>query len=489
MAEAELVFIPLPAMGHITPMVEVAKRLLRQDQRISVSVLIFKLPMFDIDPYLKTLDADPLYVNKRIKFLQIPDKSENSTGNHSSPGNFQQTLIRSSPAIKQFIEEHVIGSGSGSRRLAGIVVDLFCTPAMAVADQLNVPSYVLFASSSSLLGLILHFQYLRDHDGVHISQWEDPEAELDIPGFRNRVPYKLLPGRMVEKEAGNSLFNQAKSYRDAKGIIVNTFEELESHALGALSDDPNVPKIYPVGPIVNVDEAQSKEKEEDSIIRWLDDQPPASVVFLCFGSMGGFPEDQVRETAKGLEGSGHRFLWSLRQPPTVSQDGKMEPPRDYTDLESVLPEGFLGRTADRGKIIGWAPQVAILSHPAVAGFVSHCGWNSTLESLWFGVPIATWPMYAEQQINAFQLVKELGMAVEIRMDFRWNHLKMESNMVVEADVIEKAVRELMSKEDNSLRMKVKEISEVGKKAVAEGGSSYNWLGRFIEDVFDNIEKC
>ena len=72
---------------------------------------------------------------------------------------------------------------------------------------------------------------------------------------------------------------------------------------------------------------------------------------------------------------------------------------DYANLEEVLPEGFLDRTMSIGKVIGWAQQVAVLTHSAIGGFVSHCGWNSILESIWYGVPVATWPLYAEQQLN------------------------------------------------------------------------------------------
>lgn len=83
----------------------------------------------------------------------------------------------------------------------------------------------------------------------------------------------------------------------------------------------------------------------------------------------------------------------------------------------MLPKGFSDRTAQLGRVTGWAPQVAVLSHPAVGGFVSHVGWNSTMESLWCGVPIAAWPVYAEQHLNAFVLVKELELAIGIKMDF------------------------------------------------------------------------
>ncbi|KAE8690105.1 Anthocyanidin 3-O-glucosyltransferase 6 [Hibiscus syriacus] len=119
------------------------------------------------------------------------------------------------------------------------------------------------------------------------------------------------------------------------------------------------------------------------------------------------------------EQSGHRFLWSLRRPEEAVK-GMMRIPTDYENMAEVLPEGFLDRTADIGKVIGWAPQAAILGHPATGGFISHCGWNSTLESIWFGVPMVAWPLFAEQQLNALTLVEELGLAVEIKMDYR-NH--------------------------------------------------------------------
>ncbi|KAJ0088975.1 hypothetical protein Patl1_33201 [Pistacia atlantica] len=159
--------------------------------------------------------------------------------------------------------------------------------------------------------------------------------------------------------------------------------------------------------------------------------------------------------------------------------GQSGAPRDYTNLTDVLPEGFLDRTVGIGKVIGWAPQVSILAHKAIRGFVSHCGWNSTLESIWFGVPIATWPMYAEQQFNAFEMVIELGLAVEIKMDYR----KSEENQTI--GEIERGIRKLMEN-DNKTRKKLKEMSEKSRKAMMEGGSSSTSLGCFIDDVMSNL---
>lgn len=140
-------------------------------------------------------------------------------------------------------------------------------------------------------------------------------------------------------------------------------------------------------------------------------------------------------------------------------------------------------------MIGWAPQVEVLAHPSVGGFVTHCGWNSTLESLWFGVPTAAWPLYAEQQLNAFGMVVEHGMAVEVKMDYR-KDVAAETKEVVGAEVIGRAIRRLMEDGGGNKRMKekVREMSGRSRKALEEGGSAHSAVGRFIGEVLNNIKS-
>jgi histidinol phosphatase-like PHP family hydrolase len=128
--------------------------------------------------------------------------------------------------------------------------------------------------------------------------------------------------------------------------------------------------------------------------------------------------------------------------------------------------------------------VDILAHPSIGGFVSHCGWNSTLESIWFDVPIATWPLYAEQQFNAFLMIVEFGLAIEIQMNYR-KEFNMDGCEIVSAEEIEKGIRCLMEI-DIKKREKLKEISEKSRKALMKDGSSYTWLDRVIQDMIDNM---
>lgn len=302
---------------------------------------------------------------------------------------------------------------------------------------------------------------------------------MSVPSYVNPVPAKVLPDVVLDKNGGSQMFlDLAKRFRESKGIIVNTFQELERRGIEhLLSSKMDLPPVFPVGPILNLRNAPNDGKTAD-IMTWLNDQPENSVVFLCFGSMGSFKEEQVKEIAFAIEQSGQRFLWSLRRPSSLE---KFEFPTDYENPEEILPKGFLDRTKSVGKVIGWAPQMAVLSHPSVGGFVSHCGWNSTLESIWCGVPIAAWPLYAEQQITAFQLVVEMGMAAEIRIDYRINTIPgVSKDMMVMAEEIESGIRKLMS--DDEMRKKVKDMEDKSRAAVLEGGSSHTSVGILIENL-------
>ncbi|CAH8390361.1 unnamed protein product [Eruca vesicaria subsp. sativa] len=265
-----------------------------------------------------------------------------------------------------------------------------------------------------------------------------------------------------------------------KGILVNTVTELEPYVL-EYTNTSITPPTYSVGPLLHLEHQVDETQEE--ILRWLDEKPARSVVFLCFGRMGGFGEEQVQEIAVALDRCGHSFIWSLRR---SSPNILNEHPEEFKNLEEVLPRGFLERTQERGKVIGWAPQVAILASPAIGGFFTHCGWNSLLESLWFGVPTAAWPLYAEQKFNAFEMVEELGLAVEIKRYWRGDHLGgVAAVELVKAEEIERAVRCLME-QDCDVRKRVKEMSKKCHAALMGDGSSRIALQRFIQDVAKNM---
>ncbi|THF99169.1 hypothetical protein TEA_010620 [Camellia sinensis var. sinensis] len=381
------------------------------------------------------------------------------------------------------IVNHVLSSSPATTRLAGLVVDFFCTPMIDIANEFTAPTYLFFTSGAAFLGLKLQLPFRHSLIGTEFTV-SDPKSVTHFPSYANPVPTSVLPGFLFNKHGGYTcVLNHARRLRETKGIIVNTFEELESCAVKSLLDSPESPPVYAVGPLLDLAGKVRSGSDRDVIVKWLDEQPLSSVVFLCFGSLGYFRQPQLAEIAAALERSGHRFLWSIRRPPP---QGEFEMPTDRGgDYEGLLPEGFLKRTENRGMVCGWAPQTTVLGHAAVGGFVSHCGWNSILESLWVGVPIVTWPMYAEQQMNAFEMVVDLNLAVELRLDYR-NELGGSGGRVelVAAEEIERAVRCVMDGE-NLVRKRVREMREKSREAVVEGGSSFGSLKRLVDDMLGN----
>lgn len=341
-------------------------------------------------------------------------------------------------------------------------------PMLDVGKEFSLPSYLFLTSNAGFLGTVLSLQK-RQIDDV----FSNSDADLLIPGFANLVPSRVLPGALFSRDGGYvAYYKLAEKFTDTKGIIVNTFSELEQFAVDALSKDEKIPPIYTVGPVIDIKSQPNPNfdrAQHGKIMKWLDDQPHSSVVFLCFGSMGSLSPSQTREIAKGLEHSGVRFLWAMRSPPTKD------------NVDRTLPEGFLEWMKDKGMLCGWAPQVEVLAHKAIGGFVSHCGWNSILESLWFGVPILTWPLYAEQQLNAFRMVREFGIAVELSLDYR------SGGDIIMAHEIERGITQLMDR-DNEVYKKVQEIKEKAREAVLCGGSSFMSTGRLIQDMMDRTSS-
>ncbi|XP_059656943.1 UDP-glycosyltransferase 43-like [Cornus florida] len=476
MKKAQIIIIPTPGIGNLVPAVEFAQHLTNTDQRFIATIFIISFPQRPlVGAYV---DSRATTATGSVRFVHLPPLDPPSPDQYKAPLGFISLMIeKHRPHVKHAINNLVsTESESDSVPLAGLFVDMFCTSMIDVAGELGVPCYLYFPSPATFLGFMLHLPTLQTRV---TTDFDDSDTEFTIPGFANSVPSRVFPPAMLKiKEDGYYWFlHHGGRYRETKGIIVNTFRELEPYALDTFLDG-DVPPVYPIGPVIDhhgPGRWHSDLAHHDDIMKWLDPHPPSSVVFLCFGSMGSLSGAQVREIATGLERTGYRFVWAIRQLPK----GTLDLPTDYMDLKEIMPDGFLERTAGIGLVCGWVPQVSILAHKAIGGFVSHCGWNSILESLWYGVPIATWPVYAEQQMNAFEMMKELGLAVEISLDYRAG-----SDLVL-AEEVERGVRRLMDG-DGEVRIKWKEMSEKSRKAVMENGSSFTARRNLIGELMAAI---
>ncbi|XWS40486.1 hypothetical protein CRYUN_Cryun18bG0143900 [Craigia yunnanensis] len=506
MNKFHVVFISTPGnIGNLVPTVEFARHLTNHDSRFFATMFMIDISERPIvNAYIQSCAATATNLN----FINLPPVEPPSPEQYQTSLGYICLLIAKHKLHLKNAIAHLMStdtrpistttsdsdSSTMTVRIAGLFVDMFCTSMIDVANELGIPCYLYFASPVSFLGFMLSFptldakfdtEFVDSESGLMIPKDPAATSELIIPGFANPLPLLVLPNRVLyRKQEGYFWFlHHARRYKETKGIVVNTFRELEAYAIDSVFNGiAECPPIYTIGPVLDhVGPAQwhPERAQHDSIMEWLDDKPPSSVVFLCFGSMGNLSRAQLMKIAVGLEQSGLRFLWSIREPPK----GKLDLPGEYTNVEEILPQGFVDRSrrAGIGLVCGWVPQAVILGHQAVGGFVSHCGWNSILESVWYGVPIATWPLYAEQQMNAFQLVKELELAVEIRLDYR------EGSDLVSPEELERALRCLMNGDDeNEVRRKVKEMKQKSRTALFRNGSSYKSLASLILELTAEI---
>lgn len=261
---------------------------------------------------------------------------------------------------------------------------------------------------------------------------------------------------------------------ETDAVLANTVEEFETTGLRMLRRIMGVP-VWPIGPLLRASASPSSSSIDDKsfIIEWLDLHPPASVLYISFGSQNTITESQMKELAMGLEASGRPFIWVIRPP--AGFDIKSEFRSEW------LPEAFEERLKERqvGMLLhGWAPQLEILSHRSMGAFLSHCGWNSMLESLSQGVPIIGWPLSGDQLYNSKMLVEEVGVCVEVA------RTNMESTRVERGEVA-RVVGMVMGETDKGreMRRRAEEIREAMMGAWAEGvGSSVRGLEEFLHFV-------
>jgi hypothetical protein len=265
----------------------------------------------------------------------------------------------------------------------------------------------------------------------------------------------------------------AERIAESSGILINTFEQLEARAVRDLRDGLCIPgrptpPVYCIGPLVT--EGGDKKHE---CLEWLDAQPDNSVTFLSFGSQGTFSKKQLEEIAVGLERSGQRFLWVVRSP--LGDEQSSGDPLPEPDLDALLPEGFLERTKHQGLVVrSWAPQVEVLGHRATGAFMTHCGWNSTLEGITAGLPLLCWPLYAEQRLNKVFIVEEMKLGVVLRGY---------DEEVVKDEEVEAKVRWVMDSEGGrALRERAMAQKSKAVQALSGGGSSQADFVEFLKNL-------
>lgn len=451
MASPHVVLFPFMSKGHIIPIFDLARLLLRSGISVTVFTTPASRPFFSdslsntnvniIDiPFPQNIEGIPVGVESTDKLPSMSLFVPFASATKSMKPNFEQALASLSP-------------------VTFMITDSFLPWTLDSANKLGIPRFAYYGMTTFSLSL------MRSSGDVLRTELSDDEMftlpdfpwikltrnDFDSP-FREREPKGPFFDFAMEEAMATS-----KSY----GLIVNSFYELESVYVDHFNSKFS-PRAWCVGPFCPATAPLQERLEKPSYIKWLDEmlEQGKSVLYVAFGTQAEISPEQLKEIKIGLEKSEVNFLWVVRK--SIDE----------------MDDGFENRVKNRGLVVTeWVDQREILNHGSVQGFLSHCGWNSVVESICVKVPILAWPMMTDQHLNARMVVEEIkiGLKVETRDGSVRGFVKCEG--------LEKPIRELMEGDKGKeARKKVNEIGEAAINAVKEGGSSWQSLNDLILEL-------
>ncbi|OAY42760.1 UDP-glycosyltransferase 73C3 [Manihot esculenta] len=478
LTQLHFVLIPLMSPGHLIPMIDMAKLLANH----GLIVTVVTTPLNTLK-FSSTIERS-IESGLKIQLLQLqfpaiqaglPERCESMDKLPSR--NLIRNFFNASRMLQQQFEE---AFETLQPRPSCLISGKNLPWTVETARKFGIPR-IFFDGMGCFSYCCTHkLEVSKVHEGV--SKFEP----FVVPG----LPHRIELSRAKLPESLNPGSNDLTDVRDniraaefiADGIVVNTFEELEGEYVKEyrrIKGD----NIWCIGPVsacnkLKLDKAERGDKasvDNTELLKWLDLWEPGSVIYACLGSISGLTSWQLAELGLGLESTNQPFIWVIRE--GEKSEG----------LEKwILEEGYEERIKERGLLIrGWSPQVLILSHPAIGAFFTHCGWNSTLEGISAGVPIVACPLFAEQFYNEKLVVEVLGIGVSVGVEaaVTWG-LEDKCGAVMKKEQVKKAIEIVMDKgkEGEERRRRAREIGEMAKRTIEEGGSSYLDMEMLIQYV-------
>nr|XP_043639963.1 7-deoxyloganetin glucosyltransferase-like [Erigeron canadensis] len=407
-----VVCIPVPLQGHINPMLKLAKILHSKGFLIT-----FVNTEFNHQRLLRSQGYEALLGLPSFRFETIPDglpPPENNDASQDIPSLAKSVDETCSGPFKNLL----IKVNSSHEPVTCIVSDTLTGFTLDVAIELGIPEILLWTSGAG--SFICYNQYpnllekglmpLKDVSYLangYLDTVIDGVPTMSGIRLKDIPPFVriLFPG---DEYMVKFMCKQLERAKRASAIIFNTFDDLDREVLDTLS--LTYPPCYGIGPLHLLEKNIADEslafiksnlwKEESECLKWLDSKATSSVIYVNFGSITVITPQQMVEFCWGLAKSNYSFLWIIR-PDLVIGDSAM------------LPTEFLEETKDRGLLVGWCPQEKVLNHGSIGGFLTHSGWNSTIESISNGVPMICWPFFADQQPNCWWTCNKWGIAMEI----------------------------------------------------------------------------
>ncbi|OMO89614.1 UDP-glucuronosyl/UDP-glucosyltransferase [Corchorus capsularis] len=474
--QPHFVLFPFMAQGHMTPMIDIARLLAQQGVIITIVTTPRNAARF------KTILDRAVESGLSIRLVEFPFPSVESglpegcenfdmLPSLSLALNFFQAANMLEKPVQKLFEEL-------TPRPNCIISDVILHYTLNIANQFQIPR-IVFAGCCCFLYVCLH----NFVNSKILEQITSDSEYYTLPNMPDKVEFtKSQLGAAMYGNLDDFSLKMKQTEEASYGVIINTFEEMEPEYVKEYRKIRGN-RVWCVGPasLCNKDDLDKAERgnkasvEGYQCLRWLDSQKPGSVIYACLGSQSHVIPSQSIELGLGLEASNRPFIWVIRGSDSSNQVEKW-----------ITEDGFEERTKGRGFLIrGWAPQVLILSHPAIGGFLTHCGWNSTLEGISAGLPLITWPLFADQFANeklAVQILK-IGVKVGVEEPVRWGEEEQIGVLVKKKDVQE-AIRSLMDggEEGEERRKRTKKLGEMAKKAVEMGGSSYLNITQLIQDL-------
>ncbi|KAL5095818.1 hypothetical protein RYX36_000145 [Vicia faba] len=429
--------IPYPIPGHINPLMQLSHLLSKHGCKIT---------FLNTDYIHKRINKNNLKNEPTtINFVTLPDGLE-PEDDRSDHKKVIFSIKRNMPLmLPKLIEE--VDDLDVENKISCIVVTFNMGWALEVGVKLGIKGVLLWTASATSLACCYRIPQLI-HDGVIDSEgFPTKPQEIQLSPNMPMMDTRNFPWKAHDKILFDHITQEITTIDLGHWWICNTSYNLE-HATFSISQ-----KILSIGPLMSSDNNKSSLWQEDTTcLDWLDKQKPQSVIYVSFGSLAVMNQNQFNELALGLDLVNKPFLWVVRP----SNDNK---------VNYAYPNEFVGT---KGKIVGWAPQNKILNHPSMACFVTHCGWNSTIETVYCGVPFLCWPFAGDQFVNKSYICDVWKVGFELNKD---------ENGLVSRQEIKKKVEELLG--DQGIQERSFKLKELTLDNIVEEGHSSKNLQNFI----------